>query len=626
MLVRIDPQTHYISLLSLPRDLWVDIPGYGENKINAAYEQGGVKLALKTVESVTGVDVNYLMVVDFSGFTRLVNAFGGVYVPVDQYYQHTNTPGTEQYAQIDVKPGYQLLHGTDALGFARYRHTDSDFYRNARQQTFLQAFQARASEKLHGIDLTEIGTYKDIAETIADSVQVTGRNGPPSVQTMISYATLAYESRGHVVSSRLTAGAGMIGDASVVTTTPEDMHTAVYAFTHPQSLAKPTVPTGKKPANTSKFKPAVEPAGVSLTSVNGNGRHRLGGQGGRGAPPLRIPGRRQPGAGADVRLLAELGLLPFRPAEGRDRRCQDHGQRADCARAGHFHLRHRPGRHRRQTFQGHDGDPSAQAVDADRAAGRHRPRLTGVPELLPDREAQPALPGALPDGAADRLQFDDFTTEMPIRAYNIAAAGKGWNSMYAVFAMPEPRRCVLGDRGDPLRRRADPGQPRPDPQAGRPHLPVLLQRHAHPHDRHRPGRHRLLGAEHASRRPLEPGHDRDRPVAASPSDEPERQTASADRRDRRRLRRPGHGGLLRRPGPRRGLPSTSARADRRRCATAGCRSTSRASSGCSSATASGSTFTLDMAERVRAAAGWCSCASTRRPRTPATPTCRACTA
>ena len=86
MLVRIDPQTQYISLLSLPRDLWVDIPGYGESKINAAYETGGVKLALKTVESVTGVDVNYLMVVDFSGFTRLVNAFGGVYVPVDQYY------------------------------------------------------------------------------------------------------------------------------------------------------------------------------------------------------------------------------------------------------------------------------------------------------------------------------------------------------------------------------------------------------------------------------------------------------------------------------------------------------------------------------------------------------------
>ena len=332
MLVRIDPQTHYISLLSLPRDLWVDIPGYGENKINAAYEQGGVKLALKTVESVTGVDVNYLMVVDFSGFTRLVNAFGGVYVPVDQYYQHTNTPGTEQYAQIDVKPGYQLLHGTDALGFARYRHTDSDFYRNARQQTFLQAFQARASEKLHGIDLTEIGTYKDIAETIADSVQVTGRNGPPSVQTMISYATLAYESRGHVVSSRLTAGAGMIGDASVVTTTPEDMHTAVYAFTHPTVAGQAAVPTGKKPANTAKFKPAVEPAGVSLTSVNGNGVTGSAAKAGAALAPLRIPGRRQPGAGADVRLLAELGLLPSRPAEGCDRRGQDHGQRADCAR------------------------------------------------------------------------------------------------------------------------------------------------------------------------------------------------------------------------------------------------------------------------------------------------------
>ena len=151
MLVRIDPRTKYISLLSLPRDLHVTIPGYGVDKINAAYSDGGYKLALKTVEDATGVKPNYLVTVDFKGFRDLVDKFHGVYVPVDQRYYHVNVAGQEQYSQVDIPPGYQLLNGTNALAFARYRHTDSDFYRNARQQVFLHAFSQRASSQLHGI-------------------------------------------------------------------------------------------------------------------------------------------------------------------------------------------------------------------------------------------------------------------------------------------------------------------------------------------------------------------------------------------------------------------------------------------------------------------------------------------
>ena len=154
MLVRIDPRTKYISLLSLPRDLYVTIPGYGVDKINAAYSDGGYKLALKTVEDATGVKPNYLVTVDFKGFRDLVDKFHGVYVPVDQRYYHVNVAGQEQYSQVDIPPGYQLLNGTNALAYARYRHTDSDFYRNARQQVFLHAFSQRASSQLHGIGIS----------------------------------------------------------------------------------------------------------------------------------------------------------------------------------------------------------------------------------------------------------------------------------------------------------------------------------------------------------------------------------------------------------------------------------------------------------------------------------------
>jgi LCP family protein required for cell wall assembly len=274
MMVRIDPRTKYISLLSLPRDLHVTIPGFGTDKINAAYSDGGYKLALKTVELATGVHPNYLITVDFKGFTDLVNKFHGVYVPVDQRYYHVNTAGTEQYSQIDIAPGYQLLNGRDSLAFSRYRHTDSDFYRNARQQVFLHAFTQRASSQLHGIGLDQLATFKSVAETIANNVQVTGPNGAPSVSTMITFATTAYEIRNRVISSRLDAvTAGDPTNSYVEPATPDSMRQAVFLFQHPESAASPaaTLPTNSGGPKKPKFAPKVDPTKVPLTVVNGNG-------------------------------------------------------------------------------------------------------------------------------------------------------------------------------------------------------------------------------------------------------------------------------------------------------------------------------------------------------------------
>jgi LCP family protein required for cell wall assembly len=275
MLVRVDPRTKYISLLSLPRDLHVDIPGFGTDKINAAYSDGGYKLALKTVEDYTGLDVNYLITVDFSGFTKLVGAFGGVYVPVDQYYYHKNQAGYDQYSQIDIPPGYQKLNGLNSLAFSRYRHTDSDFYRNARQQVFLKAFQQRASSQLHGIGISQLGTYKSVAEAIASSVQVTGPDGPPSISTMIKYATTAYEIRGRAISVRLDAQTAGDATNSYVVATDDAKRQAVFAFMHPESVVNPKNQLPGKDANGNKppkaFKPQVDPSGVAMTVVNGNG-------------------------------------------------------------------------------------------------------------------------------------------------------------------------------------------------------------------------------------------------------------------------------------------------------------------------------------------------------------------
>ena len=140
MLLRLDPDRHAIALLSLPRDLKVDIPGVGTDKLNAAYSLGGPKLTLQTVKSITGVQVNHLVNVDFTGFARAVNAIGCVYVDVDRRYYIAPNSGT---SAINLQPGYQALCGFDALSFVRYRHTDNDIVRSARQQAFLREARAK---------------------------------------------------------------------------------------------------------------------------------------------------------------------------------------------------------------------------------------------------------------------------------------------------------------------------------------------------------------------------------------------------------------------------------------------------------------------------------------------------
>ena len=145
MLLRLDPDRNAIALLSLPRDLKVEIPGYGVSKLNDAYAYGGPKLTLQTVKQLTDLPVQHLVNVDFTGFARAVNAIGCVYVDVDHRYFHQNGPysSSSDYAEINLQPGYQALCGFDALSFVRFRHTDNDIVRSARQQAFLREARAK---------------------------------------------------------------------------------------------------------------------------------------------------------------------------------------------------------------------------------------------------------------------------------------------------------------------------------------------------------------------------------------------------------------------------------------------------------------------------------------------------
>jgi polyisoprenyl-teichoic acid--peptidoglycan teichoic acid transferase len=173
ILLRLDPDKNAIALMSIPRDLKVEIPGYGTEKFNAAYTFGGPKLALQVVKELTGLPINHVVNVDYLGFVRAVDAINCVYVDVDRRYYHSNlgVPVSEQYAEINVQPGYQLLCGKKALQYVRYRHTDTDLVRAARQQDFLSAARQRVpiDQLVLGrnelIDIFTEYTTSDISDT-----------------------------------------------------------------------------------------------------------------------------------------------------------------------------------------------------------------------------------------------------------------------------------------------------------------------------------------------------------------------------------------------------------------------------------------------------------------------------
>jgi len=175
ILLRLDPDNDAIALMSIPRDLKVEIPGVGTDKFSAAFAYGGPKLTLQVVKELTGMRINHIVNVDYLGFVRAVYAIGCVYVDVDRRYYHSNVgvPASEQYSEINVQPGYQLMCGKRALEYVRFRHTDTDLVRAARQQDFLSAARQRVpvEDLVLGrnelIDIFTRYTTSDISDTEA---------------------------------------------------------------------------------------------------------------------------------------------------------------------------------------------------------------------------------------------------------------------------------------------------------------------------------------------------------------------------------------------------------------------------------------------------------------------------
>jgi LCP family protein required for cell wall assembly len=276
MLVRADPIDKTVSLLSFPRDLLVPIycrPGQPitTDRINSAYERcpNHTRGTLETVKALTGLSVNYLITVNFRGFKQVVDKLGGVWIDVDRRYFNDNaglTAGYNTYATINLQPGYQRLNGSDALDFVRYRHTDSDLYRVARQQAFVKAFKDQVSQSF------SIKKIPKLVHAITSNVEVgQAGNRQISPHTIVSYALFLYGlPNGHFFQPKVDnlQQAGPFN--AELQAPPGAVEQAVREFTNPDVEAP-----GKASAQAlgTKFRShAVKPSQISLVVLNGNGK------------------------------------------------------------------------------------------------------------------------------------------------------------------------------------------------------------------------------------------------------------------------------------------------------------------------------------------------------------------
>lgn len=162
MLAQLSGNRKNATVMSIPRDSWVDVPGHGMNKINAAFSYGGPTLMIQTVEQLTGVRIDHFAVADFESFAALTDELGGVEITLTR---------TLDVAGEQLGPGTHVLNGEEALTYARERYTlpGGDFSRVQRQQNWMRAILRAAFNR---DVLTNPGRLMSFLETVTESLAV----------------------------------------------------------------------------------------------------------------------------------------------------------------------------------------------------------------------------------------------------------------------------------------------------------------------------------------------------------------------------------------------------------------------------------------------------------------------
>jgi LCP family protein required for cell wall assembly len=216
--------------ISIMRDLWVDIPGYGPAKANAGLELGGLPLQTQTVEALLGQRIDQTLMLDFEGFSALTDALGGVEVDVKLPFSSTvDTP-------YNFPAGLNTLNGAQALSFVRERHAfvDGDYQRVRNQQTFLKAALAKL---LNGGGLADRNTVRQLVQTVLPHVTLTPGLSLESLENLV-YSLRSITSGRGVFFTLPTAGTGTSRDGQSIVLQDPVATAAVSAALTGQTLAE----------------------------------------------------------------------------------------------------------------------------------------------------------------------------------------------------------------------------------------------------------------------------------------------------------------------------------------------------------------------------------------------------
>lgn len=242
MIVRTDPGRHRLAYLSIPRDLRVEIPGQGTYKINSAFQLGGPTLAMKTVKALTGLEINHVVLVDFTNFREVIDALGGVDVTVPKpiLSNRFDCPYATQercsaWEGWRFRKGTQHMDGHRALVYSRVRENrldpaDSDISRGGRQQDVLEAMTGK---------LTSVGTFVRLPFIGGDLVKPLTTDLAPGQLLQLGWVKFR-ASTSRTLHCRLGGSPSSIGGESVLIGTEENV--SVLSMFTGRSAPQPPLP------------------------------------------------------------------------------------------------------------------------------------------------------------------------------------------------------------------------------------------------------------------------------------------------------------------------------------------------------------------------------------------------
>lgn len=247
IMASIDPQSKRLSLLSIPRDTRVTIPGYPNIKINSVSAQKDLETLQTTVSELTGVPLSGYVLTNFNGFKAIIDTLGGITVNVekDMYYE----TGDEQDGYINLRKGMQRLDGTKALQYARFRHDAlADISRTARQQVILKAVAK---------EMFQLSTLPKLPKLIPDLMKAVQTNLNLNDLLKLAKAAISFDST-NVIAQTLPGKFADINGISYWEVDPKDAKRVVqnllqgittYKVIEEQEvdLLKPVVVTPSKP-------------------------------------------------------------------------------------------------------------------------------------------------------------------------------------------------------------------------------------------------------------------------------------------------------------------------------------------------------------------------------------------